>query len=236
MLLLRTLGTVEVARPGLRLVPQTKCLALLAYICVAGRGHAIQRDRLLALLWPELDDVHARHALRQALNRLRAEVGLDTVLSVGHDAVAANRERITCDVSRFERCVGENLLESALEYYRGPFLEGFHVPGARDYENWILSERSRLAEIAARSAWTLAERAAASRDHGSLRRWAGRGLECQPYNEERWREWVRCLQEIGDVSGALLAYRELERRMRNDLDLAPSHETRNVLGDLLGIT
>src|SRR5882757_8647403 len=44
---------------------RNKGLALLAYLAVTGQS--LRRDELAALLWPELDQAHARGALRRVL-------------------------------------------------------------------------------------------------------------------------------------------------------------------------
>ena len=58
------LGPPRLERNGQTLEPDTrKATALLAYLAVTDRFHT--RDALAALLWPEMDDSHARAALRR---------------------------------------------------------------------------------------------------------------------------------------------------------------------------
>ena len=64
----RALGGIELKRTdGVdvdRILRQPKRLALLAYLTLASPRGFHRRDVLLALLWPELDQAAARHALR----------------------------------------------------------------------------------------------------------------------------------------------------------------------------
>ena len=65
------LGSPRLERDGRSLEPDTrKATALLAYLAITGRFHT--RDTLAALLWPEMDDSHARAALRRTLSSLKS--------------------------------------------------------------------------------------------------------------------------------------------------------------------
>src|SRR5438034_6212007 len=62
------------------LLGQPRRLALLAYLAAASPQGFHRRDTLLALFWPELDQEHARAALRQALHVVRDELGAGVLL------------------------------------------------------------------------------------------------------------------------------------------------------------
>ena len=57
-------------------------LALLAALAAAGE-RGMSRERLMAYFWPDSDETHGRHSLRQALYALRQELGVDVVESNG---------------------------------------------------------------------------------------------------------------------------------------------------------
>jgi serine/threonine-protein kinase len=67
---LRTLGGVDLQGPERRelrsIVAGPKRLALLAYLALQSPAGFQRRDTLLGLFWPELDQEHARNALRNA--------------------------------------------------------------------------------------------------------------------------------------------------------------------------
>src|SRR5690242_6011222 len=75
---LRLLGSVGIQTADGRelrsVLSQPKRLALLAFLAARPRIFH-QRDTLLALLWPELDQERARHALNKAVHFLRQELG-----------------------------------------------------------------------------------------------------------------------------------------------------------------
>jgi len=88
---LRTLGSLELLRNGdgdPRAIPmQAKRLALLAQLAALPARGFRRRDTLLLLFWPELDQEHARGALRQALHFLRKTLGEGAILTRGEDEI-----------------------------------------------------------------------------------------------------------------------------------------------------
>ncbi|MBK5096957.1 MAG: hypothetical protein JJE01_04165, partial [Gemmatimonadetes bacterium] len=71
-------------------VSQPKRLALLVYLCLAGRGGFVRRDTLVALFWPESDEEHARAALSQSLYFLRRALGSEIIPGRGVDELGVD--------------------------------------------------------------------------------------------------------------------------------------------------
>ena len=73
------LGPLDVRDPVGRevrsVLAQSKRLALLSYLALAGRDRFRRRDTAVGLFWPDGDQVAARASLRQALSWLRHELG-----------------------------------------------------------------------------------------------------------------------------------------------------------------
>src|SRR6266571_1759796 len=109
MIEFRMLGTLNLTGPGGRelriLLAQPRRLALLAYLAAATPQGFHRRDSLLALFWPELDQEHARAALRQALHVVRDALGADAVASRGDEEIGLAFDHVSCDVGAFERAV-----------------------------------------------------------------------------------------------------------------------------------
>ena len=162
MIEFRLLGTLSLTTADGRevgsLLSQPRRLALLAYLAAATPRGPHRRDTLLGLFWPELDQEHARAALRQSLHVLRSALGADTMVSRGDEEIGLDFERIWCDVAVFARAMDGGQLGQALDLYRGNLLEGFFISDAPEFERWLESERAKLAGVAARTARTLAER------------------------------------------------------------------------------
>src|SRR5712692_10760998 len=97
------------------LLGQPRRLALLAYLAAARPQGLHRRDSLLALFWPELDQEHARAALRQALHVVRDALGADVLVTRGDEEVALDFERIWCDVVAFDGAVAAEQFGEALD-------------------------------------------------------------------------------------------------------------------------
>src|SRR5213594_4583720 len=119
----RLLGTLSLTTADGRevgsLLSQPRRLALLAYLAAATPRGLHRRDSLLALFWPELDQEHARAALRQALHVVRDALGADAVASRGDEEIALDVDRVSCDVPAFGRAIDGEQFREALDLYRG---------------------------------------------------------------------------------------------------------------------
>src|SRR5256884_159559 len=86
---LRLFGGLDLRRSDGReldsILTQPKRVALLAFLATATSYRLHRRDTLLGLFWPELDQEHARAALRQALHGLRQGLGADVLTSRGDE-------------------------------------------------------------------------------------------------------------------------------------------------------
>src|SRR2546430_16180258 len=116
-----------------RSLTRPRRLALLAYLAAATPRRLHRRDSLLPLFWPELDQEHARAALRQALHVVRDALGTDVIATRGDEEVGLDLELVSCDVVAFDRAVTAGQSREALELYRGNLLEGFFIPDAGDF-------------------------------------------------------------------------------------------------------
>src|SRR2546426_976427 len=139
MIEFRLLGTLHLTdaegREVTSLLTRSRRLALLAYLAAATPRGLHRRDTLLALFWPELDQEHARAALRQALHVLRGAVGGVVIVTRGDEEIGLDFDAVHCDVVEFDRAVAAARPEEALDLYRGALLEGFFISGAPEMKN-----------------------------------------------------------------------------------------------------
>lgn len=230
MIRLRILGQLTLDRPDgtpvRSVMAQPKRFALLAYLASADPAVGRHpRDTLLGLLWPELPPDRARRALRQALHGLRRSLPPDVLTGKGQQLVGVDRGRLWCDAAEFPRALDEGRDGDALELYRGPFLEGFHVDGTPAFERWVETRRRKLRRDALDAAWRLAGRAAEEGVGSAARRRAEQALELAPYDGETVRRYMALMVRTGQPAAALRAYRDYAARLRQDLELEPSAET-----------
>ncbi|MFL5514514.1 MAG: BTAD domain-containing putative transcriptional regulator, partial [Gemmatimonadales bacterium] len=237
MIRFHTLGVLDLRGPDdveLRSVlQQPKRLGLLAYLTIASPHRFHRRDSLLALFWPDLDQEHARAALRRSLYFLRAELGADVITGRGDDEVEVPETALWCDAPALDRALDAGDADQALGLYRGPLLEGLYVAGASaEFQDWLDRERARLRDRAATAACSLVDRSEADGRLADAAQWARRALELSPDDEGTLRRLLGLLDRIGDRSAALRAYDQFVRRMAEEFEIEPSAET-NALVDLI---
>jgi len=215
-----------------RVLAQAKLTALLAFLALSPAQRPQRRDRIVAMLWPELDQTRARAALRKAVHALRTCLGADALRSRGDEEIALAMPPISCDAVELEAAADSGKMLRAVELYRGELMPGFHLSGCVEFERWLDEERINARERAAASAWGLAivlERESHLTDAGRMARRAVR----YSWDDERvLRRTITMLTRIGDHAGALRLYDEFVARMRSELDASPSPET-VALGDTL---
>ena len=233
MIRLQTLGAVDLRDADGRelslVLRRPKLLALLAYLAIARPAGFHRRDRLVALLWPELDHGHARNALRQAIHALRDAMGRDVFLARGDEELAVNEQRLWCDVRAFEAALDAGDAEHALQFHRGGLLVGLYLSGARDFECWLEEEQEYVRHRACDAARALADREEAAGNVTAAVRWAWRLTEMAPLDETAVRRLIAMLDRAGDRAGAVRVYEGFERRLARDFELEPSLKTQSLL-------
>src|SRR5438445_2010691 len=217
LLRLTTLGAIDLrdrrGHPIQEVLAQPKRVALLVYLTLEGRRELVPRDRLLALFWPESDAAHARNTLSQALHHLRHALGADVIASRGATAVGVRGEQLWCDASEFTDALERGDVELALDLYRGEFCPTLFASGAPELDEWLDTRRRRLRTQALAAARAVPERLTARGDAVGAARAARRALAMQPDDEADVRALLGILERCGDVTGALLAYQQYERRL-----------------------
>lgn len=227
---LNVLGQLRVTRAGtdahVPAITRPRQLGLIAYLAVARPRGLHSRDLLISLFWPEADQAAGRHALRNALHGLRADLGADTITTAGDGFVGVNPERVRCDATEMDRCINDGHLEEALTYYRGELLQGFHVTGAAEFDRWMDLERRRIRDAVVGAAWALVDECQVRGDDVGALAAARVAIEADPDDETSVRKIMSLLAAAGDRGGALRHYDTFERRIRDELGVEPSSATR----------
>jgi DNA-binding SARP family transcriptional activator len=225
MLCLRGLGGLEVERDARSLdgddgaAARPLPLALLALVA-SGRERGVSRERLLTFLWPERDTEHARNCLKQTLFALRRDIHEE--LFVGRGGVLRlNSAVITTDVLQFEAAWARGAHHSAITLYRGPFLEGFHIPHLQDFDHWMESERYRLALHYRGCLEALGTAAYEAGDCSAAVEWWRKLTTLDPLSSRFTLGLMRSLVGFGDRAEALIHARVYERLVRTELGTPP---------------
>ena len=214
-------------RPG---PVQPRPLAVLACLAMADQLHT--RDALLALLWPDRPERLARLALRQSLHHLNARLGPGLIVHRGRQRLGLDRERLACDVHRFEAALREGRHRDALTEYRGDFLEGFVLSSQPDgFEDWITSTRLRLLDGAISAVNELSHQEVPG-PAGTLvgLGWVHRALALSPYSETLLGRAVELHLRRGDRGGAVQEVQAFSRRLREEVGLGASEQVVELRG------
>jgi DNA-binding SARP family transcriptional activator/TolB-like protein/Tfp pilus assembly protein PilF len=217
-----------------------KTAALLA--CLAfyqSRAHS--RDWLAEQLWPAEDPRATRTRLRQALSALRrvlepAGIPPGSVVVADHTDVRLNPRAISTDVAEFHEALqlaaqaptlDERVerLSHAAHLYGGELLPG-------SCEAWIHPEREALASAYLGALHQLIESLERAGDRPRALDYARRAVSADPLCEEAARDLMRLYWEAGRTPDALRLYRDLERRLRDDLGALPSAPTRDLAAQI----
>src|SRR5215213_2877961 len=215
MLHVRLLGPLEAQVAGRPIEPPASRRAweLLAWLALHPGMHP--RGALAARFWPDVLDASARASLRSAAWALRRALGPE-----GAGCLVAGRERLrlrcTTDLQELDELLARDALEAAAALHRGPLLADLD-------QDWVLEERDRQA---ARLGAILARLADEAPTAELAVAHARRRLELDPLDEAAARDLMERLASAGDRAAALAVHDRLAERLRTQLGIAPSAETR----------
>jgi len=195
-------------------------VALLAVLVMAGDSGA-SREKLIGLLWPENDETRARNLLNQSVHALRRKLGADVIFSIG-DNLQLNAERVSSDVTAFEAAVAADDLESAVERYAGPFLDGFYLPGGKEFEHWVEDRRRRLQTTYRELLENQAEAAEARGNAEAAVHWWHRLAAQDRYGSEVILSLMRALEAAGRRGDAIAQAEVHVAFLREELSAEPN--------------
>jgi serine/threonine-protein kinase len=207
-------GLTIVDQSRARVATQPRRLALLALLAAA-EFRGLSRAKLQAYLWPESAADSARHGLEQLVYYLRRQVGPD--LFLGPDPLRLNPAVITSDISQFEQALAASRLSEAVSLYRGPFLDGFYLNGAPEFERWVEDERGRLAAACRRGLLQLADKAEAAGRWDEAAGWWRKLVAMDPLSERAALGLMRALVAAGDRTAALVFARNYATLVTSEL-------------------
>jgi DNA-binding SARP family transcriptional activator len=221
----RTLGSVALTVDGEPAPPELlwrKHLALLIYLARSPRLSR-SRDHLIGLLWGDRPEAAARHSLSEALRVIRRHAAQEALdVSVGQIGLAPGA--VALDVDQLEAHAAAEDWAAAGALVGGEFLEGFSVPDASPFEDWLTSERAlwrrRGTEALIRWADGLV------RTGRSAEAWepASRAMALEPTSEPAACAALRSLALVGDRAGALELFERFKTRLA-EIGVPPGRET-----------
>ena len=161
-----------------------KPLAVLTFLHLAP-GRSASREKLVDLLWSDVEPEVGRKQLRNALSLLRTRIGPWIVDD--HDRACTVAANLESDVLAFRAAIEDGCFARALDLYHGDFLTDFASPGATEFEHWAEAERARFRMMAASAAESCCREALDSGRFRDARAFVDRLRAITPNSEAPWR-------------------------------------------------
>ncbi|MFD9080320.1 BTAD domain-containing putative transcriptional regulator [Streptomyces erythrochromogenes] len=223
-----------------------KARGLFQYL-VVHRGQMLTRDRLYESLWPGTDSTAgsslkvAAHALRRVLDAHPDRPGDSGIQLVYRDfGYVLHVTGLWSDLDRFQELVHAGLraatagdtalartrLRAAIALYGGEFLRG-------ESADWVVEQREYLRALVLRALGVLRADAEDREDFVELIELCRRTLEIDRHHEETYRALMAAHGRRGELACVRRWYELCARRMRDELAVAPGHETQRLLRTLI---
>ena len=209
--------------------PRPRPLALLAILAVAGAKGA-SRDQVIGILWPDSTSDRARHALSQTIYSMRRDVGADVVLATPN--LRLDGELISSDVADFQNAVRDKNWGEAARLYVGPFLGGFYLADAPEFERWMEAERASLAADGLRAIETAAKGAAADGRQAEAADLWFRLAQLDPVNARFTISYMEALVAQGDRTTALSHGKAYAALLKREFDAEPDAAVQRLMSTL----
>ena len=205
-------------------VSQRHRLALLALLRAAPRC-TLPRERATASLWPEHPQHRARRLLNLTVHVLRRALGEDVLVSAG-DELRLCCDKIGSDVAAFEAAVAAGDYAKAVGLYTGPFMDGFFLHDAPEFEEWLALERTRLGRAHATVLEALAHDAERRGSAVEAAAWWNRRARSDPLDSRVVLHLMTALEAVGATEQALRHAAAHTALLRAELEADPPPELR----------
>jgi DNA-binding SARP family transcriptional activator/tetratricopeptide (TPR) repeat protein len=231
----RLVGPLRVYVDGRRVAdpPAGRAASLLALLAVDA-GHLVPIDRIIDDLWPDGPPAKARENVASLVSRLRRLVGRERI----EGSRSGYRLLLSDDLRIDLRDAEAAVLEAESQLFSGAFspaciaardvlaiLDAGELLEDDPYAQWAEAPRRRAEALKRRARRALWTAALEMDDPRSAMEAASAAVESDPFDEEAHRALMRADHRRGDRGAALLAYKRLERSLREEMGAAPARET-----------
>jgi DNA-binding SARP family transcriptional activator len=199
-----------------------KNVALAVYLA-RSPNRTRTRDHLMGLLWGDTPDDAARHSLRESLRVLRRHAGKNAITADGA-AIRLDSAAVTLDLDRLGEFQERGDWQAAAGVIRGEFLEGFSVPDASSFENWMTAERLTMRNRSVAILVRAAEESIVTGDLTLASDWSTRALELEPGADAAIQAAIKSLALMGNRSGALSTFATFQSHL-HELGTAPQPDS-----------
>ncbi len=204
-----------------------KAQALIFYLAVTEQEHS--REVLAGLLWPDKTEARARNNLRVEVTRLRSH--LAEHLDIQRRSLRMKLDSaLVCDVRDFLAVVESvqptlRELQTAVDLYRGDFLEDFNLNDADLFTEWAQERRAYLHDRALDALYQITEYHSQEKQYREGIDAARRLLTLEPWLEKAQRQLMWLLAKSGNRAAALAQYDSCCQLLAEELGVEPEAET-----------
>jgi LuxR family transcriptional regulator, maltose regulon positive regulatory protein len=199
-------------------------------VALASQGNEpVAASRLIDLLWPSLEANAPKASLEMALTRLRKWLGVPDAVLMADGNLRLNPALVWTDVGAFmaaSRHASDASALAALALYRGPLL------GTEPLASLPQRAREQLSARHERLAVDTVDRLMARGDTAAAAHWCEQALEHAPLAEPLYRALMQLQLQAGEQVQALRTWARCEARLKAELGVAPSPQTRELLARL----
>ncbi|WP_119304768.1 BTAD domain-containing putative transcriptional regulator [Dongia deserti] len=225
MLTAHLLGGFSLSDPkGRDVSPRSrKARGLLGYLLLSDLGSE-RREKLAGLLWSESPIEQAYDSLRHCVAELRrvGQAAGIAFLNADRQSVRIDRSQIRCDVVDLKANLAAARTADCRHLLSAPDLTLMPGLEADDptFDNWLLVERERNAEILVREMLVLLQRPGIEpRDRVDLARAIER---LDPYQEDAVRIHMEQLAAEGNIAAATAYFERYRARLLREYEVEPS--------------
>lgn len=239
MIKIRLFGKLNVVGPDGQVIPVVgaKTQGLVAYLAL-NTEMPPSRDRLTALFWGDRFTDQARQSLRQAIAKLRRmfEAASPNAIVAEHDRIGFNPEVVTVDVddfTRLSRDLSPNATAQAVALLTGPLLEGLYGQQA-EFDDWIASERQRLATVSLEVLERAAQERLKAGDTQEALALARRIVALDPLRDAGQMVLIRILAQQGERAAAMQQFSNYEALLQRELGVGAGSDLRRLMDEVKG--
>jgi DNA-binding SARP family transcriptional activator len=205
-----------------------KAQALLFYLAVMGQRHS--REALAGLLWSDMDEDKARSNLRVEISKNLRPYLNDFLHIQKYTMAMESASNVDCDVAVFLLLVKKpqptlQELITAVDLYRGDFLEDFNLLDAPLFDQWVQEQRAYLRDKTMQSLSRIVEHCGQQQQYRQGIVHGRRLLLLEPWLEKTHRQLMWQLAKSGERAAALAQYDESRKMQEEELGVEPEPET-----------
>lgn len=191
----------------------------------------VTRDEIFDVFWPTLSVKEATNVFHVTKRKINERLGYDLTQYASGFYSHSDRVNIYYDVAAFTKSVEEAMMaeeqeqvshwERAVRLYRAPFLHKLDMP-------WAVERRKELRTQHAQALIGLGRIMQSQGQIDAALLHYTRALRETPEREDIHRQVMELYYRQGQLEKAMQQFRELEKSLRETLNIAPSPETVNL--------